>query len=155
MMDALNENSYDEQVSGLIELGYDFEKQDDPDKTVRIFRGYVQDLGPKVGLARPAVQTGCRILYAMRAATVLKVASPKAPSVILISYTPTEKDYDDFLERSETLGRRIAPTRTDAVFAELKELRNRMAALENMLGVTNRDTEILDGRIDGTNLRGS
>lgn len=153
IMDVLNDNARDELVRDLVELGYDFDKNGESEEKVRVVRGYMQDFGAKAGLSKSAVQLGTRILYAMRAVTVIKTGSPKSPTVALVSFTPTKQDYEMFLERSEQLGRKAAPTRTDAVLDEIRNLRNRVTYLEKHLGITTQENqEPLDGRIDGTNL---
>lgn len=137
LINQLYLSSVEEKAIDLVHVGYPYDPNN-PEELVRIFRGYINNAGLECGLSKSNSRIAIRLLHAMRATTILKTGTPKTPTILLLSYRPDDKQYDEFSDRSEMLGRTLAPTgRLDTIEAELKHLQERVKALEARLLLSN------------------
>lgn len=140
LIDAIQGAATSEPVQNIVNFGY---QVTDPAERVLIFRGAMYNIGGTVGLPPFSVGYSSRILYAMRAMTMLRRGGKDMLSIILVHYSPTEEQISDFMEESGSLGRKIAPSKTDTIVKEIQELRDRVRILEEQVQT------LLDHRLVG------
>src|SRR3990172_766248 len=120
----------------LLDLGFPQGDQ----TPIRVFKGFISRAGTEVGLSKANATQASTILYAMRAATMLKASGGRNnaiehPSIVLLSYLPTHETFLQFKEKSGQLSQRIAPSKTQLVLNELAELKDRVAKLESIVAL--------------------
>lgn len=113
-------------VTDLISLGFPLEAGGE----VWIYHGYLQDAGAEVGLSRGKAVDATRLLTAMRAITPLKRANRTAGSIIMLSYRPTQDQFNAYKLSLGGMDRRISPSRYDSMKDEIADLRQRVVELE-------------------------
>jgi hypothetical protein len=97
---------------------------------VRIFEGVMVRVGEEVGLSRSAVTAGASLLLAMQATTTLRKTTPRVPGVILMSYRPSQEQFEEFRDNTSLLSRRITPNKYEEMRAKIEDLLYRVAELE-------------------------
>lgn len=136
------------EVSAQTVTDYGYPAQ--PGETVLVFEGHMQERGNEVGIGRSATTEASRLLSAMRAITVLRRANRTAPSIVILSYEPTEAQFADFKLRVGGMSRRINPSRYDAMRDDLVDARARIKELETQVKtIENLLTGIMDKQIVG------
>lgn len=101
-----------------------------PHERVRIFDGIMSKIGEEVGLSRAAAGAGYGLLTAMQAATTLRRASPKTSSIVLLSYKPTQEQFEEFRSNIGLLSRRITPNKYEEMRTQIADLQARLERLE-------------------------
>lgn len=103
---------------------------------VRVFTGYFLHLGEEIGLRRAGINAGTAVLTSMEAITVLRRASPKTPTVVILSYRPTTDQFNEFRTNLGAMSRSISPNRYEAMRNRITTLEEKVAALEKFARIT-------------------